>query len=149
MAKEFYLLSTDDLHQVSGYVHDHFDDTSKPLKVVVKNYGKRSLSQNALMHVIFTEISDYLINKGRTDWTPEFTKEQLKNKFLGWEDKEFVDVKTGEKTTRSVLVKTSTLDKGDAYQFTTEILDWAESIGCQIKIPANCEYMELRREQSE
>lgn len=149
MAKEFYLLSTEDLHQVAGYVHDHFDNSNKPLKVVVKNYGKRSLSQNALMHVVFTEVSDYLIAKGRTDWTPEFVKEQLKNKFLGWEEKEFIDVKTGEKTTRSVLVKTSTLDKGDAYQFTTEILDWAESIGCHIKIPANCEYMDLRREQSE
>ena len=101
------------------------------------------------MHVVFTEVSSYLISRGRTEWTPEFVKEQLKNKFLGWEEKEFIDVKTGEKTTKSVLVKTSTLDKGDAYQFTTEILDWAESIGCQIKIPANCEYMDLRREQLE
>lgn len=149
MAKEFFLLSTEDLHQVSGYIHDHFDDTNKPLKVVVKNYGRRSLSQNALQHVVYAEISEYLISKGRTDWTPEFVKEQLKNKFLGWEDKEFVDVVTGQKTVKSVLVKTATLDKGDAYQFTTEILAWAESIGCYIKIPENCEYMELTREQSQ
>lgn len=39
---------------------------------------KRSLSQNALSHMWYTEISEYLIKSGRTDATPEWVKRNLK-----------------------------------------------------------------------
>ena len=36
------------------------------------------LSQNALSHMWYAEISEYLINSGRTDATPEWVKRNLK-----------------------------------------------------------------------
>lgn len=108
----------------------------------------RSLDQNSLMHVIFSDISEYLISKGRTDCTDEWVKEALKNKYLGWEEKEFTDIVTGEKRMREVLRETSKLDKGEAFRFTEQILEWASSIGLEIKMPAKCEYREIMEEQN-
>jgi hypothetical protein len=149
MASEFLITSPDDLIQVSSFVHDHFGESNNALKIVIKNAGRRSLSQNAFQHMIYGEISKYLISKGRTDWTPEFTKENLKNKFLGWIDKEYVDIVSGQKLVKSVLRKTSTLDKGESFHFTTAILDWSDSIGCYIKIPDDCEYRKLQEQQNQ
>ena len=147
--KEFLLLSADDLLQVSSYVCDSFEEGGGALKVQIKRSRTRSLSQNAFHHVIYQEISKYLTQRGREDWTPEYTKKNLKNKFLGWVTEEFVDVSTGERTTRETLRHTSSLDVGEAYQYTTQILDWAESTGCFIKIPADCEYRELMEQQND
>lgn len=109
----------------------------------------RSLSQNALQHVIYSDISTYLITKGRTDCTPDWVKEALKNKFLGWEPRVYTDIVTGEKKVREVLRETSKLDKGEACHYITQIIAWAESIGLEIKIPAACEYREMLDKQSE
>lgn len=47
----------------------------KCLRLQVKEWReKRSLSQNALSHMWYAEISEYLINSGRTDATPEWVK---------------------------------------------------------------------------
>ncbi|RJP48745.1 MAG: hypothetical protein C4586_08485 [Anaerolineaceae bacterium] len=137
---------------------EQIDECSRLLKVSIPKEGwritftpwreHRSLSQNAFQHVIYQEISKYLINKGRTDCSPEWVKDMLKNKFLGWVQREFTDVVTGKKTVHEVLRPTAALDVGEAYQYTTEILDWAQSIGCDIKIPANSEYMKLREAQN-
>lgn len=137
---EFLLTSADDLLKVSGYVNDHFDDAGKPLKVVIKQAGKRSLSQNAFSHAIYQDVSKYLIQRGREDCTPEWVKQMLKNTFLGWEEIEIVNVVTGERVIRQELRHTSKLSKGEMMNYITQLLDWAESIGCQIKIPVNSDY---------
>lgn len=119
------------------------------LELAIKPFRrKRSLSQNAFQHVIYDEVSKYLIRHGRKDWTPEYTKIQLKNKFLGWERREFVDVMTGEITVREVLRSTAGLDTGQAYHYTTQLLEWAEWIGCPVRIPAVCEYRTLMEQQT-
>lgn len=110
---------------------------------------KRSLSQNALQHVIYGDVSKYLISHGRTDWTPEKVKESLKNKYLGWESREFVDVETGEVKTREVLRSTAKLDKGESCHYTTQIIEWAASIGFEVRIPAKCEYRDLMERQND
>lgn len=109
----------------------------------------RSLSQNALQHVIYDDLSKYLISRGRTDCTPEWIKDMLKSKFLGWVDREFTDITSGEKAIHQVLRSTAALDKGESYTYTTAILEWASSIGCEIKLPAKCEYRELMDKQNE
>jgi len=86
--------------------------------------------------------------KGRTDCTAKWIKQMLKNKFLGWRDESFTDISTGEKFTREVLRSTADLDKGDACHYTTQLLEWADSIGCQIKIPADSQYMKYMDEQN-
>jgi hypothetical protein len=117
------------------------------------NWGEfretRSLSQNALQHAIYDDVSKYLMSKGRADCTPEWIKDMLKNKFLGWVDREFTDVKSGEKTIHQVLRSTAALDKGESFTYTTAILEWASSIGCEIRLPAKCEYRELMDMQKE
>ena len=148
MAFEKIVTSVDDLHEIGGYAHDHFEQGGGALKVRITNSGKRSLSQNAFQHVCYQEISKYLVAKGRSEWTPEFVKKNLKNKFLGWKIETFVDVKTGERRDIWTLKSSSKLDKGKAMNYITQILDWAESIGCHIRIPEDSEYMRLMQSQN-
>jgi len=147
--KQFLITSTDDLHKVSGYVFEQSESGKLPLKVEIKAARKRSLSQNAFSHVIYQEISKNLIQRGREDCSPEWIKQMLKNTFLGWHDVEIVNVVTGQRQVRSELRHTSKLDKGEMMNYLTQIIDWAESIGCQIKIPSDSEYMKLRNSQNE
>ena len=124
--------------------------TNKTYRVTIKEWREnRSLSQNALQHVIYETVSKYLISKGRVEWTEEKVKQSLKSKFLGWEQTEFVDVVTGEITVKETLMETSKLDVGEAFHYTTQIIEWSESIGCEIKIPAKCEYRELMEMQND
>ncbi len=148
MAFEKLVTSVDDLHEISGYAHDHFEQGGVALKVRITNSGKRSLSQNSFQHVCYQEISKYLVAKGRSEWTPEFVKKNLKNKMLGWKAETFIDVKTGERRDIWTLKSSSKLDKGEAMNYITEILDWAESIGCHIRIPEDSEYMKLMQSQN-
>ena len=125
-------------------------DLTKAYRVTVVLWReKRSLSQNAFQHVIYDDISKYLISKGRKDWTPEYTKENMKNNFLGWEQKGFINVSTGEITTSMVLKETSKLDVGESCDYTTKLLDFAQSIGCTIKIPAVCDYRDYLNKQND
>lgn len=147
MANEFFVITPESWLACVSHCQDLLEDGAT-LKITVKDARKRSMSQNALQHVIYGEISKYLISKGREDWTPEFVKENLKNKFLGWEEREYIDVETGHKSIMSVLRHTSKLDVGESCDYTTKIIDWAESIGCKIKIPANSVYMEMMEKQN-
>lgn len=123
-------------------------DLTKAYRVTVISWReKRSLSQNAFQHVIYDDISKYLISKGRTDWCPKFTKKNMKNNFLGWELTEYTDVKTGEITVREELISTSGLDVGVAGDYITKLLDFAQTIGCTIKIPAVCDYRDYLNKQ--
>lgn len=148
MAFEKIVTSVDGLHEVSSYVHDHFESGGGALKIKVTNSGKRSLSQNAFQHVCYQEISKYLISNGRDEWTPEFVKKNLKNKLLGWNQEPFVDVITGERREIWTLRHTSKLDKGEAMNYITQILEWAESIGCHIRIPEDSEYYQSMQQQN-
>lgn len=149
MASEFLLHKTDASWLATiASLYDLHEESAGALRLVVTNSGKRTLDQNALQHCIYAEVSVYLVSKGRKDCNPKWVKRMLKNQFLGWTDEIFVNVLTGGKEVRQELRSTSKLDKGEAYQYTTQILDWACSIGCEIKIPAKCEYRDLMEIQS-
>ena len=149
MAFEIIVNDVNDCHRVAGFVHDHFDLSNSPLKIKITSTANRSMSQNAFIHVCFEEISRYLISRGRTDWTPEHVKDCLKFKFLGFEEKVYTDVLTGQKTSCNILKSTADLDKGEMYNFCTQVIQWAEGIGCMIAIPDYCEYYKLRSIQNE
>ena len=150
MAKQFILQPNEDswLATVAS-LYDLYEEAKYPLKLTVTNYGKRSLDQNALQHCIYQEVSAYLIRNKRKECNPAWVKKMLKNKYLGWTQEAFTDVLTGEVVQRDVLRSTSALDVGEAYQYTTQILDWADSIGCEIKIPANCQYRQIMEQQNQ
>tara|TARA_R110002020_G_scaffold248376_1_gene462364 strand:- start:3543 stop:3983 length:441 start_codon:yes stop_codon:yes gene_type:complete len=125
-------------------------DLTKSWRITVVQWReKRSLSQNAFQHVIYKEISAYLIGKGRTEWTEKKTKFEMKNNFLGWEVTECTNVHTGEVTTKETLIETSGLDIGVSGDYTTKLLDFAQNIGCTIKIPAKCDYRDYLNVQDE
>lgn len=145
-----YLVNEINIDNETGRLTDEIEsiiESGGTARIKVTNSKKRSLALNAFQHVIYKKISDYLISKGRDDWSPGFTKKNLKNKFLGWEETKYIDIATGEEIIKSELKKTSELNPGDSYQYTTMILAWADSIGCFIEIPVSCEYRELMERQ--
>ena len=120
-----------------------------PIKISYSFGLSRSLSQNALSHCIYSELSKYLIQKGRTDCSPDWIKRMLKNRLLGWIDETYTDIVTGQKTTRQELRHTSSLDKGEMMDYLTQIIEWSSSIGLEIKIPVNSTYFKLMESQNE
>ena len=135
---------------VTGELINVARSSNKTYRVVVSEWReKRSLKLNAFQHVIYDGVSDYLVSKGRQHCTPAWVKDALKNQFLGWIETEFTVLKTGEITRREVLRSTKDLDVGESCHYTTQILDWAQSIGCSIKIPAKCEYRDILNKQNE
>lgn len=140
----------DDMDEKIAYSIAEIIASGGSAKVVVTKKGaRRSLSQNALQHSIYGEISRYLISKDRKDCNPEWVKKMLKNKYLGWTQEAFTDVLTGEVTHREVLRSSSSLEVGEATIYTTQILEFADSIGCEIKIPAKCDYRDMMEIQNE
>ena len=121
---------------------------NKSFRVSIKLWREsRSLSQNNFQHVIYDELSKYLISRGRTDWTEKKTKIEMKNNFLGWVNADCTDMVTGEITIRQVLRSSSKLDVGEACDYITKMLDLCNNLGCTIKIPAKCEYRDVLEKQ--
>lgn len=117
-------------------------------RLIIKPWrDKRSLSQNNLSHMWYQELSDYLIKRGKTFATPEWVKDAMKHTYLGYEQREMIDVITGEKTSIRSLRHTSDLDTGEMHFFMTQVEGWALNIGCRLTIPDDCEYAQLRDKQ--
>lgn len=129
--------------QLLSYLED-----GQSFRLILKPWReKRSLSQNSLLHMWLSEISEYLIRRGKSFATPEWVKDALKHTYLGYETKERVDVVSGEITTVQSLRHTSDLDTGDMYIFLCKVEAWAMDIGCHLTIPQSCEYQLLRDKQ--
>ncbi|HDU8021412.1 YbcN family protein [Cronobacter sakazakii] len=117
-------------------------------RLIIKPWrDSRSLSQNALAHLWFEEISDYLTKRGKAFASPAWVKDALKHSYLGYEERDMTDVITGEKTTIRSLRHTSDLDTGEMHFFLTQVEGWALNIGCRLTIPNDCHYAQLRARQ--
>ena len=126
-----------------------FETECFPVKLTISdNFRKRSLSQNALFHKWVNELSVYLIKGGRKDSSPEFCKDLLKHTFLGYEQIERVNAKTGERVTVSQLKHTSELDLGDMNDFMNKCYAWCVDIGLLLTIPHDSEYAMLMEPQN-
>lgn len=120
----------------------------KPYQVELKPYKrKRSLDQNALYWMWLTELSKYLTGKGRKFATKEWCHDAMRHSFLGFEEKEFMNVTTGEVTTSRALRSTTKLNTGGFTFYLEQIEAWALNIGCLLPVPEHSEYMKLKREQ--
>jgi len=118
-----------------------------PVSVQLKSHTKRSVSQNALSHKWFGELSRWLISKGKDFATPEWVKAALKSTFLGYVDVVDTDVVTGNKTTRQELRHTSSLDTGEMKLFMDMVYHWALDRGIMLTIPEGCEYQKLTKQE--
>ena len=108
---------------------------------------KRSIPQNALSHMWYGEISEYLIKSGRVDATPEWVKRNLKKTYLGCTEVTYTDFITGEKTTHWEPRHTSDLDTGEMHDFLCKVEAWCAQFGLALTIPQNCEFQQLRDKQ--
>ena len=114
-----------------------------PVSVQLKSHTKRSLSQNALAHKWFGELSTWLISKGKDFATSEWTKSAMKSTFLGYVEVVDTDVITGKKTSRKELRHTSSLDTGEMKLFMDMVYGWALDRVVMLTIPDNSEYRQL------
>ncbi|WP_312112198.1 YbcN family protein [Pantoea septica] len=124
-------------------------DSGETYRLIIKQWReKRSLNQNALSHMWYSEISDWLIRRGKDFASPEWVKDAMKHTYLGYVEREMVDVVTGETTVIRSLRHTSDLDTGDMHFYLTQVEGWALSLGCKLTVPADSEYMNLKEKQN-
>jgi len=124
-------------------------DSGETYRLIIKPWReKRSLNQNALSHMWYSEISDWLIRRGKDFASPEWVKDAMKHTYLGYVEREMVDVVTGETTVIRSLRHTSDLDTGDMHFYLTQVEGWALSLGCKLTVPADSEYMNLKDKQN-
>ena len=116
-----------------------------PVAVQMKAHNRRSLSQNRLAQMWYTEISRWLRSEGREFATPEWCKSAMKHTFLGYQDTEQVDVVTGVRTTKQELRHTSKLDTGEMKLYLDLVYAWALEKGLLLTIPDGCEYHKLTK----
>ncbi len=68
---------------VGQQIQTYLEDGKCFRKVLKPRRERRSLSQNALSHMWYSEISEYLISRGKTFATPAWVKDALKHTYLG------------------------------------------------------------------
>ena len=102
-----------------------------------------------MAHAHYTELSKWLIARGRTDCDPLWVKKMLKHKFLGYTRETMTDIVTGETIEKEHLIHTSDLDVGEMTNFISNYLAWGDDLGCYLKVPADSEYMKLMESQNQ
>ena len=135
------IIDSRDLEDLNACIKDFLK--VGPVSVQIKSHTKRSLSQNALAHKWFGELSAWLISKGKDFATPEWVKCAMKSTFLGYVEVVDTDVVTGKKTSRQELRHTSSLDTGEMKLFMDMVYGWALDRGMMLTIPDNSEYKQL------
>lgn len=124
-------------------------DSGETYRLIIKPWReKRSLNQNALSHMWYSEISEYLIKSGRYDATPEWVKRNLKRTYLGCEEVTYTDFVTGDKSTTYEPRHTSSLDAGEMHYFLTQVEQWCAQFGLVLTIPHDSEYQKLKDKQN-
>lgn len=122
-------------------------DYDKPCKLEIKKYvDARSLSQNALLHMWFSQIHDRFtamgVMVGDEPITAEDVKLMMKHKFLGVKD-----VVRGKLVIKDQLVSTSSLDTGEMTYFLDQVYDWAMDKGIYLPVPEHSVYKKYRERQ--
>ncbi len=97
----------------------------------------RTFSQNALVHVWFSEMATHFARK--VDIDAEGIKMLMKNMFLGTED-----ITVGSTVIPGQVRSTSKLDKGEMMHFLDNIYAWAVDHGVKLTNPNDSEWMRLK-----
>lgn len=124
-------------------------ESNKRYRLIVKEWkDKRSINQNDLSHMWYTEIANQVNQKLRKNVVDlNSVKFELKERFLGYEEVEHTSLFSGNKTVKMELVKTSELDKGSMHFYLQQIETWAYQNGLRLTIPNNSEYRKIQTEQ--
>ncbi len=121
-------------------------DFDNPLVIKMDKYeSPRSLSQNAMSHIWYREISDAMADKGHKvdhEEPAEVWKLWLKKRFLGT-----TCYSIGNQHIPEQVKSTSKLTKGEFVHFLDNVYHWAIKQGIRLSIPAESEYAELKAQQ--
>lgn len=142
-----FCLHTSTLGQFTKHLFDLVSSGKRWRIKITEWRDQRSIPQNSLQHMWYAEISAYLIKRGKPFASPEWVKDAMKHTFLGYESREMVNVKNGERTQNQTLRHTAELDTGDMHYYLNQVEAWAMNIGCRLTVPADSEYNQLRQKQ--
>jgi len=146
MAQEFIIRTAYDRDRLLKFIREM--DFSRPIRFEWRQFReKRSLAANATQHMWYGEIATELRRRG-SDTTADLVKDMMKHSFLGYESKERVNVKTGEKVQIEELRKTRDLDKGESCFYMDQVAAWAVTHGIMLTIPEDSEYAKWQSEQN-
>lgn len=147
---QYWLIkNSDDVRKVLADVYakaiEH--DYHKPMKVYFEEYKPtRSLNQNALSHVWYREIANYLDGlmtwDDNTPFTEDDVKQMLKMKYLPTKPK------TLKGKVIHVPVDTSTLNSGDMYEYMERVQAWALDKGLTLPVPEDSQFYKLMQENN-
>jgi len=119
-------------------------DYETPLAITLKPYtNPRSLSQNALSHKWYRELSESLIME-HTNATEQNMKLLMKRQFLGVED-----IRVHGRIITDQVKHTSGLDKGEMCHYLDQVYNWAWEHNILLTVPENSEYQQLKNRQVE
>jgi len=125
-------------------------DVSKTYKIVIKESKARSLDQNALMWMWLTILAEHftlggMVNEDGERLSKDDMHDIMRHKFLGYESS---SRKLGQTVIdEHKLRSTAKLDSGDMHHYLSQIDEWANSHGCPLPHPEDCEYVKLREAQ--
>tara|TARA_R110000744_G_scaffold134256_3_gene243197 strand:+ start:250 stop:726 length:477 start_codon:yes stop_codon:yes gene_type:complete len=121
-------------------------DYSKPLTIKFEPYeNPRSISQNAMAHVWYRQISEEMANKGHVikhDKPEEVWKLWLKRRFMG-----VYTVNIGKEVIEDQVKSTKDLNKGEMAYFLDQVYHWATKQGVMLSVPHESEYAALQNQQ--
>jgi hypothetical protein len=141
--KSMTVIDSRDIQQLTDEIQRLLVDG--PVSVKLSGRKARSLSQNALSWMFYTEISRWLMSKGKDFATPQWTHDAMCHTFLGHVDVMDTDVITGVSTRRSELRGTSGLDVGEFTLYLDLVYHWALNYGIMLTVPEDCEYQRLKK----
>ena len=121
-------------------------DYSKPLTIKFEPYeNPRSISQNAMAHVWYRQISEEMAKKGHVikhDKPEEVWKLWLKRRFIG-----IYTVNIGKEIIEDQVKSTKDLNKGEMAYFLDQVYHWATKQGVMLSVPHESEYAALQNQQ--
>jgi hypothetical protein len=124
-----------------------------PIQVSVSNYKKkRTLSQNALLHVWFRCIYRYLKDNNLhlydedgeiIDYDEDYIKLIILNKFPT-----IKTMSVGNNDPITLNLSTSQMSVGEKHHFMDNVFKWCMQIGLMLPTPNDCEYNKLQDKQN-
>jgi hypothetical protein len=116
-------------------------EDGKTIKVVVKDARKRSLRQNSLLWMWYSELVPQIRQRSGETYSTEDLHEYFKSRFCPTKELKFgAKVITALSTTR--------LDTGEMTRYLDQIHEWSCGSGMKLTIPVDCEYRELTELQN-
>lgn len=113
------------------------------LNVEVKA-GNRTLSQNSLYWMWIDQITAWVNEKKKADYTKEELHKWCKHNFLGYDDGKQI----GQITIKDQLLSTAKLTKGEMFHYMSHIDFYWAQLGLLLVTPSDSVYAQLKRKDA-